>query len=270
MRDALATWHMGRVIFAYRTHPWHVRPLSQETVGNWLGLTQAQLSRIENGRAPEELSKLVRYAQILHIPAELLWFKLPDDSDTAAATSGTSCLTLPVVIRGRPVLLPIDVNLARRHGLDDLIDELGEHGQPLSGATAHALPPNEVQELEHVAAALDDARQYLDGSVVGYFREQLDRSKSADGDLGPAKALPFVLGVLGTIAQHVREVKPEVRCALLSLGADGAEFAGWLYRDLQDPASTAAAIRGLTWGDPGWLGLPLVSARGSRPAMMRV
>jgi len=26
MRDALATWHIGRVIFAYRTHPQHGRP----------------------------------------------------------------------------------------------------------------------------------------------------------------------------------------------------------------------------------------------------
>ena len=35
--------------------------------GGDVGLTQAQLSRIENGRAPEELTKLIRYAQILGI-----------------------------------------------------------------------------------------------------------------------------------------------------------------------------------------------------------
>jgi hypothetical protein len=51
-------------------------------------------------------------------------------------------------------------------------------------------------------------------------------------------ATSLVLGILGAISQHVREVKPAVRCALLSLGADGAEFAGWLYRDLEDPPST--------------------------------
>lgn len=80
MRDALATWHMGRVILAYRTHPFHGRPLPQELVANWLGLTQAQLSRIENGQAPEQLSKLIRWADALGIPAEQLWFKLPVDS----------------------------------------------------------------------------------------------------------------------------------------------------------------------------------------------
>lgn len=80
MRDALNTWHMGRVIYAYRTHPFHGRPLPQERVAHWLDLTQAQLSRIEKGPAPEQLSKLIRWATILRIPAELLWFKLPGGS----------------------------------------------------------------------------------------------------------------------------------------------------------------------------------------------
>lgn len=80
MRDALATWHMGRVIYAYRTHPFHHRPLPQELVATWLGLTQAQLSRIEKGPAPEQLSKLIRWAKVLEVPPELLWFKLPAGS----------------------------------------------------------------------------------------------------------------------------------------------------------------------------------------------
>jgi transcriptional regulator with XRE-family HTH domain len=78
MRQALATWHMGKVIYAYRTHPSHGRVLSQGEVANWLGLTQAQLSRIENGKAPDALSKLIHYAQVLGIPDDLLWFKVPD------------------------------------------------------------------------------------------------------------------------------------------------------------------------------------------------
>jgi transcriptional regulator with XRE-family HTH domain len=79
MREALATWHMGLVIRAYRLHPYHGKPLSQESVGNWYGLAQTQLSRIEKGDPPEELSKLIRWAQLLGIPKELLWFKLPED-----------------------------------------------------------------------------------------------------------------------------------------------------------------------------------------------
>ncbi|MGW4240931.1 XRE family transcriptional regulator [Nocardia sp. NPDC004722] len=83
MHDALATWHMGRVIFTYRTHPFHGRPLGQELVASWLKLTQGQLSRLENGTAPEQLSKLRYWAETLKIPSELLWFKLPNrNADT--------------------------------------------------------------------------------------------------------------------------------------------------------------------------------------------
>src|SRR6266508_3072745 len=48
IRDALDAWHMGRVIAAYRAHPFHPSPLSQEAVGRWVGMTQAQISRLEN------------------------------------------------------------------------------------------------------------------------------------------------------------------------------------------------------------------------------
>jgi polyferredoxin len=94
MRDALATWHMGRVIYAYRNHPYHGRPLSQEVVGGWLGLTQTQVSRIENGRAPEELTKLVCWAQILGIPGKLLWFALPEQPSSGLQAEADQSQTL--------------------------------------------------------------------------------------------------------------------------------------------------------------------------------
>jgi tetratricopeptide (TPR) repeat protein len=79
MRDALESWHMGRVIAAYRAHPYHGRPIPQEIVGGWVGLTQAQLSRIENGPPIKDLDKLIQWARVLRIPPHLLWFKLPED-----------------------------------------------------------------------------------------------------------------------------------------------------------------------------------------------
>ncbi len=78
LREGLANWHIGAVIEAYRNHPAHGQPLSQIQVGQWLDLSQAQLSRIENGPAPETLSKLVKWATVLRIPPDLLWFKLPN------------------------------------------------------------------------------------------------------------------------------------------------------------------------------------------------
>ena len=68
---------MGAVISAYRNHPFHGSPLRQETVARWMGLTQAQLSRIENGPAMKDLDKLIQWAELLEIPARLLWFQLP-------------------------------------------------------------------------------------------------------------------------------------------------------------------------------------------------
>lgn len=87
MHAALESWHFGRIVTAYRTHPHHGRVLSQETVAGWLNLTQAQLSRIESGRAPEELSKLTHWATTLSIPSDLLWFKLPRERHATRAAA---------------------------------------------------------------------------------------------------------------------------------------------------------------------------------------
>lgn len=100
-------------------------------------------------------------------------------------------------------------------------------------------PDVDFDEVHHVAAALADARRYLDGSVVDYFRRQLGACTAEDGTLGPTKALPAVLGILGAIEQRAREVKPDARRALLSVGALGAEFGGWLYRDIHRPQRAA-------------------------------
>jgi transcriptional regulator with XRE-family HTH domain len=79
MRDALARRHMGLVIRAFRTHPAHGRKgISQETAAGWAGITQAQLSRIENGAPILHLDRLTQWAKTLRIPAEYLWFSLPD------------------------------------------------------------------------------------------------------------------------------------------------------------------------------------------------
>ncbi|MGY2036136.1 helix-turn-helix domain-containing protein [Nocardia gipuzkoensis] len=222
IRDALATWHMGRVIFAYRMHPYHGRPLPQELVANWLELTQAQLSRIEKGPAPEQLSKLVRWAQILGIPDELLWFKVPPPVDDVTAAQ-------PAVSRGAGE----NALLLARWLASDGVD---------------APPVGNADELQRVGAALDDAHRYFDGPVVDFFRQQLVRCKADDGTLGPAAALPLVLGVLGAIRRHSRDAKPEIRRQLLEVGADGAEFAGWLYRDLHDPlTATFLYDRAMEW-----------------------
>ncbi len=219
MRDACATWHMGRVIHAYRTHPFHGRPLPQDLMANWLGLTQAQLSRIEKGTAPEQISKLIRWAEILDVPRELLWFKLP----------GTQNESSGVVSSGHH-----DAVVLARWLIADGVGPV-----PSGGST---------DDLQQVSQALGDARRYFDGTVVEFFRQQLTRCKADDGSLGPSEALPLTLAVIGAIRQHAKDVQPVVRRQLLALGADGAEFAGWLYRDLHDPVTAAFLYdRSMEW-----------------------
>jgi transcriptional regulator with XRE-family HTH domain len=79
VRAALAARHMGRVIQAYRHHPWHGRGgRRQAEVAAWAGINQPQLSRIENGPAISHLDRLIAWAQLLRIPQRHLWFDLPD------------------------------------------------------------------------------------------------------------------------------------------------------------------------------------------------
>jgi hypothetical protein len=81
VREALASRHMGRVIRAWRTHPFHGRyPIAQDRAAGWVGITQAQLSRIENGPPLTHLDRLIQWARVLHIPADRLWFTLPDET----------------------------------------------------------------------------------------------------------------------------------------------------------------------------------------------
>lgn len=90
-------------------------------------------------------------------------------------------------------------------------------------------------EQAHVVAALDAPQRNLDTSVIGYFERQLGTYMTDDGNQGPGRTLPAVLGLLAAIDQCARDVQPEVRRQLLSVAARIAEFAGWLYRDVHDP-----------------------------------
>ncbi len=96
MRQALATRHIGKIIRCYRVsvsrYSLTGSSLSQEVVGEWLGLSQTQLSRIENGDAVTDLSRLVSWASVLGIPDRHLWFDVPtgvDDRNRRLALTGS-------------------------------------------------------------------------------------------------------------------------------------------------------------------------------------
>lgn len=85
LRMAFAAQHMGHVSRAYRLHPYHQTAygpsgISQGLLGQWLGLQQPQISRIETGPPIRDLDTLAYWARVLRIPAELLWFDLPGET----------------------------------------------------------------------------------------------------------------------------------------------------------------------------------------------
>jgi len=104
LRKAFESQHIGRVCRAYRNHPQHLqlfgKALNQEVLGRWLGLTQAQVSKLENGKPEQNLETLRAYAKILHIPQRVLWFDLPGQTriaarDDFAGIEATSPILLP-------------------------------------------------------------------------------------------------------------------------------------------------------------------------------
>jgi hypothetical protein len=86
-------------------------------------------------------------------------------------------------------------------------------------------------EQRHIHTALATSGRYLDHAVVGYFRRQLAACMTEDGAYGPAAALPAVLALLAATQDTARDAGVRVRREALSVGAQAAEFAGWLYRD---------------------------------------
>lgn len=88
IRKSSAARHMGHLIRAYRLHPSRGRrPLSQEVVAGWAGITQAQLSRIETGPPIVHLDRLIHWARLLQVPEELLWFRLPASAESPLSTA---------------------------------------------------------------------------------------------------------------------------------------------------------------------------------------
>lgn len=213
---------MGQVIRAYRHHPWHGKVVKQATVAVWMHLDQAQLSRIENGPALTDLHRLAQWAGVLGIPADLLWFKMP-----ARAESISTCA---------PVSSDTPTESTDAVGPDvteEAASPLNRRGLIKRGLAAAIAGLDEDSAL-HVAKAVAEPVRYLNTEAVTAFNRQLDAAMSADGQPGEVKPLPAVLDVLRAVHRSAREVRPVVRRELLSVGARGAEFAGWLYRDARN------------------------------------
>lgn len=74
IRIGLASHDFGRFLKAYREA--HTPTIKQAQVGEWLGLSQGQVSRIEHSATPvTDIAKLAQWAEALHVPTQYLWFR---------------------------------------------------------------------------------------------------------------------------------------------------------------------------------------------------
>jgi hypothetical protein len=74
MVDALASGDVGRVIRAYRCHPFHGERLPQTLLVGWLHMSQAAMSRIEGGRRRVTMDEITHIAEVLGMPvAAVRW-----------------------------------------------------------------------------------------------------------------------------------------------------------------------------------------------------
>jgi DNA-binding XRE family transcriptional regulator len=92
---AFTAQHIGHIARAYRLHPHHLPiygrdGISQAILGHWLGLSQPQISRIENGPPIRNLDTLAHWARTLHLPTHLLWFDHPGTKRTPTPTHATT------------------------------------------------------------------------------------------------------------------------------------------------------------------------------------
>lgn len=240
LREAFEASDMGAVIRAYRTHAHHGRAISQELAARWLGISQTRLSRIENGEGVSDLPRLMRWAHVLGMPRDLLWFRMPGLLPTAVQNrQARTSEGVDAPVFGNPGGIPGGTVVGEHPS--GALTAAEQDTMPLSrrsllvhGVAAATLPGLNTDETEHISRALENARRYSDAEIVASFKRQLDTCKANDGMLGSNRTLPAVLGMLGAIKVCAQDAKPDIRRALFAVGARGAEFAGWLCRDLHD------------------------------------
>jgi transcriptional regulator with XRE-family HTH domain len=133
---------------AYRLHPHH-QPvygpsgIPQGLLGQWLGLSQPQVSRIETGPPIRNLDTLAYWARVLRMPTELLWFDMPGSTRLSALAGAPAQLDsiLPerdmaeerLLVASEPLRAGEPVS---SDAIDDLADEL-EHDRVLTASWDH-------------------------------------------------------------------------------------------------------------------------------------
>ncbi|HST80677.1 MAG TPA: helix-turn-helix transcriptional regulator [Kineosporiaceae bacterium] len=207
------------------------REMTQSQLSEKVFVDRSQLSRIESGKRPLSLERARRLDLVLDtrgdlerlvassaetVPESIASGSLNDLDDLGGPRRSSAEVTSFVypVEEGSHILVQIRRRLMLQGAL-----------------AAAALPVLRLDELNHLIAALTNARVNADLGNVDQLRRTLSECARKDGLLGPHEALPSTLGLIGAIDELAKEATPRARKGFLLLGSETAEFLGWLYRD---------------------------------------
>lgn len=211
LKEALAARDFGAVVRAYR-HA-YTPAIKQAQVGQWLGLTQGQISRIERGEAVVyPIAKLGRWAALLGIPQRCLWFQLDshssDSYDHAADSLG--------------VQQPTGENVQRRQFLRAAGTSALGVGTSLLDPRAVASPSGPV------------CRPSVRGPEIDLLREMTGAFRRVDNRYGGGHSRSAVSTYLKTMVEPVitdSRTRPAIRNGLFGAAAELHQLAGWMAYD---------------------------------------
>ncbi|MGH3702052.1 MAG: hypothetical protein ACRDQY_21895, partial [Pseudonocardiaceae bacterium] len=123
-------------------------------MSRWLGtVTQSQLSRVESGRnRVDTLGKLIHFARSLRMPADLLWFELPEEKAEEPRRSG-EVFALP----DGPLVAAASVHTESALA-DSLLEALDVYSDMDNLAGPQSLVSIAPQQLRFVEDLLSNAR----------------------------------------------------------------------------------------------------------------
>ncbi len=210
---ALDSRHFGRVMQAYRTEldP----PLTQATLGRVLDLTQGQISRIERSSEPvRDLAKLERWAELLAVPLDLLWFRPPGHSPDAFEAQES-----PLTLGETEAVGGSDVR--RRHLLK------------LAGGAAFAAPLGAIEYTSAQDVLRDD--RVVGWADVETIKEMTNAYRRLDNRFGGGHARAMTERYLRDDVLPVVKAgryRAAVRGGLFNAAAELTQLAGWIASDL--------------------------------------
>ncbi|WP_147304655.1 helix-turn-helix domain-containing protein [Thermasporomyces composti] len=260
MQRARETRDMGAVSVAYRTHPAHGRIIPQEWVASWVGITQAQVSRIEHGRnRVRTLDALASWAEALRMPADYAWFDItykPPPTKPTKSTSAPKPLT-PRPLTPRPLTpRPLTQHAtgdrhgtarqrgplqATRHSVGRDTDSFGEdndmHRRTLLGLSLVGIPASQSESWDRLARVLDRSTT-LDLASVEHLERRTAELFRREETVPARELTPALNDHLRRLGRILKGSVPSaLEGRLLSTVGESLALYGWLAFDRGDYAS---------------------------------